>query len=631
MIIKTVTYRNFKGLKEFTVDLNGKSVTISGANEAGKTTLADGIWWLFFGKDLNNRTDFSVKPLDATGAASQGAEVSVEAVTDAGTFKRTYREVWARKRGAEAETFSGHTTDYEINGVPASDREYKTAVAEIVGEEQFKLLTNPVYFASMLKWQKRREIILAICGDVSDEDVISQNAELAELRGILGDVPADKYRKMLDARRKAINDEQSKIPARIDQENKGLYTDDLTVEELRQQAADIQAEVSAITKTIASIESGEEIQRVETEIARLEVAGESKAAKELAKKRDELSKLQRDATAHSIRLANLRQQIVTKTAEIERHDDKVAALDCEMKELQRKYMEAYKADYGSLCPTCGQDMPAGRVAESRARALATITEDGKAKEAELKAAIESRPSLDQELQEAQEIYAAAEKSGQAFADGVKTLETMIRNAESDEPQGECMELTELRGKLSELQADTAAAAELAKAKQVELENDLSEIRRRIAGLESNAFAHKRIDGLKARQKELAKEWAQTERELHLLDEHTRARVRVLESAVNARFKMARFQMFRDQINGGVQECCEVTYNGVPYNGGLNTGARILVGLDIIETLQKHYGLSMPVFVDNAEAITSPIECDVQQVVKLVAVQRPKNLKVEVAA
>jgi hypothetical protein len=50
------------------------------------------------------------------------------------------------------------------------------------------------------------------------------------------------------------------------------------------------------------------------------------------------------------------------------------------------------------------------------------------------------------------------------------------------------------------------------------------------------------------------------------------------------------------------EICTATVDGVPY-GSLNNGHRIIAGLQIVKALQKLYDVRMPVFVDNAEAIS----------------------------
>ena len=45
-------------------------------------------------------------------------------------------------------------------------------------------------------------------------------------------------------------------------------------------------------------------------------------------------------------------------------------------------------------------------------------------------------------------------------------------------------------------------------------------------------------------------------------------------------------------------------NGVPYGGGLNTGASINAGIEIIRALSGVYDISAPCFVDNGEAVFS---------------------------
>ena len=66
-------------------------------------------------------------------------------------------------------------------------------------------------------------------------------------------------------------------------------------------------------------------------------------------------------------------------------------------------------------------------------------------------------------------------------------------------------------------------------------------------------------------------------------------------------------------------------NGVPY-ADANRAAQINAGLDIINTITRHYGITAPVFVDNAEAVNELIPCD-SQVIRLL-VSKDKTLRVE---
>ena len=118
-----------------------------------------------------------------------------------------------------------------------------------------------------------------------------------------------------------------------------------------------------------------------------------------------------------------------------------------------------------------------------------------------------------------------------------------------------------------------------------------------------------------------------EQELYLTEEFIRTKVNLLEEKINGMFQYARFNLFKTNINGGLEEICETTYKGVGYSAGLNNAARINVGLDIINTLSKHYGILAPIFIDNAEAVTKLIPTD-SQTISLIVSEPDKELRVE---
>ena len=71
----------------------------------------------------------------------------------------------------------------------------------------------------------------------------------------------------------------------------------------------------------------------------------------------------------------------------------------------------------------------------------------------------------------------------------------------------------------------------------------------------------------------------------------------------------------------------MTVNGVPYSTGLNSGAKVNAGIDIINTLTRHYGAEVPLFVDNAESVTRLAHADTQ-VIRLVVSETDKELRCE---
>ena len=183
---------NFKGLAHFRLDLGGKSATVYGANATGKTTLADAFTWLMLGKDAAGRADFAVKPLGPDGQPlARGVETSVRAAleTEDGattTLRRTYSEKWERRRGSAQAEMTGHTTAFEVDGLPVKMADYKAYVERLCPEKTFQALTSPEHFCAVLPWQERRRVLAQMAGAVSEEESFAQNPELRPLAAARG-------------------------------------------------------------------------------------------------------------------------------------------------------------------------------------------------------------------------------------------------------------------------------------------------------------------------------------------------------------------------------------------------------------------------------------------------------------
>ena len=138
------------------------------------------------------------------------------------------------------------------------------------------------------------------------------------------------------------------------------------------------------------------------------------------------------------------------------------------------------------------------------------------------------------------------------------------------------------------------------------------------------YARGRIAEIREDARNAASALEAIEKMIYLTEEYTRYKARFVEDSVNGLFRVARFRLFREQANGGLEERCDVVYEGVPYVG-LNNGARINVGIDIINALCRHYGVTVPLFVDNAESVTRLEVCDAQ-VIRLVVSEKDKELR-----
>lgn len=179
LTIERLHAQSVKSLKDLKVDADGRDVAICGANATGKTSISDAVNWLFTGKDAQGRADFALMPLDKNNDPIPGLETVVE--IDLIHNDKTI----TLKKLCKAKKTGGHVTEHWIDGVPKKATEFRAFVDSIIGnEETYRLLSDPTYFSAM-PWQRRREILIDIAGNVSDDAVIAADAELSGIADIL--------------------------------------------------------------------------------------------------------------------------------------------------------------------------------------------------------------------------------------------------------------------------------------------------------------------------------------------------------------------------------------------------------------------------------------------------------------
>jgi len=644
-----LTLRNFKGIREFVLDAQGFNVNVYGDNAVGKTTLFDGWIWALFGKDSQNQANFDVKTLRPDGTPIHNLDHEVEVVLSIDgrrtTLRRVFREKWTKKRGSVTAEFSGHTTDYFVDGVPVKESEYRAAVDGILDERLFRLLTDPRYFNEVLKWQERRKILMEVCGDVSDDDVIAANPALADLPAILAGRTIDQHRKVVLARRKEINDELERIPVRIDEATRSMP--ELPGEPetyFAEHIAALRYLIRQKQEEIVRIQSGGEItakqnriREIEGEILELKNRLQGDTLERIAAARREESRLRME-------IEDLQRQIDTLERRINQNELAILQKEKERESLRQHWWtvngrQFTAPDLDETCAACGQPLPAEKIAEARrkaeeqfnlekARELESITRDGKALAAEIEALRAENESdrakieaLRVDLQAKQEAHAAAAAS-------LAELEAARVDVTADHAyQAKQAQIDALRAEIAELQRSTVQAVTAIREEIAGYEARIAELEREKAKFELAESARRRIAELEQRERELATEFERLEHELYLLDEFTRTKVDLLESRINSKFRLARFKLFREQINGGLEETCEVMVDGVPYSS-LNNAARLNVGLDIIATLSEHFGVCAPIFLDNAESVTRPLGTPGQQI-RLIVSAADKQLRVEI--
>ena len=163
VLIKSVALENFKGARNVICDFDCKNASVSGANATGKTTIFDAVWWTLFNKDSLGNEKFSIRPLDEDGQPIHNVEIKVTLVLNVNGREmelcKTQKEKWVKRRGSEVAELQGNENLYAIDGYPKTERDYKLAIADLVSEDVFKMLTSTTYFTS-LKWKEQRDILM---------------------------------------------------------------------------------------------------------------------------------------------------------------------------------------------------------------------------------------------------------------------------------------------------------------------------------------------------------------------------------------------------------------------------------------------------------------------------------------
>ena len=634
---------NFKGLKAFTINFNG-DVIIRGDNATGKTTVFDSVCWLLFGKDSLDRADFEIKTLNRGEPVHKvNHEVTGTFTLDEGgtvELKRVYREKYSSPRGGEV-TMTGHTTDYFVDGVPKKEKEYKEMVSSLVDESIFKLITNPLYFNETYSWQNRRKLLLEMCGDISDEDVIAEYSELKALTDILSGHSVDDHRKVVAAKKTAINKELDMIPVRIDEALRGKPTIDTPRDVLIQEISlatttleALEADKALLVNGHAVVDTRAELRDVQRRLMARESELQMEYKKQSALKSNEYDMVVSELNNLSSKIESTKRRLDTSNRDIQLIESVINDL---MHQRQKVNEDAFVMDIDEACPTCGQKLPAEQIQAAREKAETNFNLR-KSKRLE-----EINQSIEMKQQDIENI-----KKRDASLEPVETLEALIKSKELVKET-----ITDEIGKLTapvldddSIYADLKAEEFMLQMKLDESNTDHSEeiadIDKRIATTKEHRFnletelnkyeEVKRIDTrvaeLETQQAELATEKSKLDEAAYLMDEFIKAKVNMLEDVINSRFKLARFKMFNVMLNGNVEECCETTYKGVPYRS-MNNAARINVGLDIINALTSYFKVNAPVFIDNAEAVTEFVPVNSQTIKLIVDESEPQLVVKEV--
>ena len=649
MKLKTLKLTNFEGIKSLEINADGKSLSIYGDNGTGKTTIADAQAWLLFDKDSSLTPNFLPKPRNTDGEEMHNVDTEVEGVyiLDDGaeiSFRKVFSENWKKKRGSAEPTFSGHTISYYIDGAPKKEAEYNAYLESIADIRTLMLLSMPQYFADVLDIKKRRELLMALAGDIDDFDIINSCEELKPLMHLMLKPGAtanwygmDEFIQISKAAEKKANADLKEIPGRIDEATRSMSNvTDKRAEEVKKEIGRLNAKRVAL-QLEASATDSQMIQSLKADIAASKAKLEKKRAEYFKQSLAVNSEVHKKICELSDKYM---EQIQAAKSVKQAYNDKLTAIErlrTTRDSLIQQWQEINASEWSgdTICPTCGQAIPEDKIEEAKAQfneqkslKLEILNKEGKKCSKEIIAAAEA---------EAETLHSKA-VSAEAAANKTSVERDKLKSQIKDAAPFENTDIySEIMRDINTSQAQIDALQDCKNEKNADKTAEIADIDKQLADLSMEAAQYdadcrirERIKELEAQEKACAEAYAKARQGLDLAETFGRKKAEMLTDKINAHFNNVRFRLFKVQINGGIADDCEVmalTSAGyIPYSTA-NNAARINAGLEIIKGFSKVHEVSMPVFVDNAESITKLVSDDMQ-VIRLIVSEQDKTLRIE---
>jgi hypothetical protein len=506
-----------------------------------------------------------------------------------------------------------------------------------------------------MAWKPRRDLLVSFAGgDISDEDLLKKNKNLASLLPIIKIRTIDNHKLVLAEQKAARNKDLTAIEIKITENSHGapdisdiiLIEEQDRVKELSAELENVEAKISTLKNTGALAELQNDLANTETELITATNAITEKHNADRSTTQDKIRNQKDVLSHHDATILNNKSEIGRLQAEKVFVEKVLVGLRAEWEELKKKDQSFKDSILKGQC-TCGRCGDIHNLPADKIEAMTSMHNEGLSKDKDAnantgKAKAKQLTDIAAKIITITAANESIEKDRSPIAEELQWLSSSI-----DDPDNSVLALMFDSSEVVREAKDKKALLLLRIQQEKNGEGDDEALKKceetveiikglifvaqsKIVLVKSAKKTQDRKAELEAEQKTVAAKVEDIEREISLVEEFTRAKVELLEGQINGMFKSVpglAFKMFKPLLNGGLEECCEVTVGGVNFNSGLNTGARATAGLGIVRALSQKIGLQVPCFLDNCESITRLPAMDCQ-VVSLVVFKEDASLRVE---
>lgn len=647
--------RNFKGVAQAEYDF-GDHTDISGGNGTGKSTIFEAYLWCLFDKNPAGNTP-KVQPYDTANEIKHQLTTSVRIYLELDgnplITERTLKEEWVKPRGTTELVCKGTKSEYAVNEVPMSKAQYNAKLADILPIDKWFILSSIGLIPAME--QKACRAALQAIAPAIDEQTLAQPFP-AVVDALARGLNIDELQATTKQTKSRAKTELDGIPAALEAQDRLRVEDDFAAIEIR--LAETKTDIAASQAELEQLQTlGDDAARIakEREIANLRT--------DLARLNAQINECETNAqTAYKTARAKYEQQLQTLAAESQgiaqrtmvaqqtakRYllliEDKKNRITTLRDQWKAKNAETYIVpEMQTVCPTCGQELPAERIAEALTKAMQAWNADKvKALQAIQHEAEECKQCLnDYETANAQ----AAERDkadidrAQAIADEVKEIQQALDNLcqpaatlnQDAEYQTLLAKKQDIENQLAQATKATETTQDTTTTKTTEitlaiasLQREAEDLLRRLAARDTNRRIDEERARLEERQRTLADTVAQAEGVEQQIIAYRKAKIMAVENGVSSLFTMVRWKMYEPNVtNDGEKEICQAIINGIPYDQQ-NRATQVNAAIDIVNGFARAYEVSLPLFIDNAESVTDIIPTNGQRITMTVV----KNKQLE---
>ncbi|MFQ9403339.1 MAG: hypothetical protein ACLR1Z_06170 [Eubacterium sp.] len=617
--LKRVVLENFMCYAHAEFDLFTLT-KIMARNGVGKSSIVAVINWVLYNCDGDLKDNPNVRR-EVNGKPVDDMDTYGELTFDIDGKEITMKKVQKRTHSKDGSSYKDDNK-YFINDVPKTLKDFNAYLD--VDMNVFKMCSNVNAFLNQ-KPAKMREYLFSLVGDVTDLDIASQEAELAELVPLLEKYTTEELSAMNKATKTKIAKDLPILDGQIKEKERDIQLKQaIEVSNLELQKNSLKVQID---DCVAKQTDNDKL-----------MAEYDKASSDILNLKFELSDMSRKANEENVKarrklesqISNLNYVIEDSKKSISNAEDVVSFDKDKIAEYQKTLDDSrteWKAEKervfdenNLICPYCKQEYPEEKKEKLKA--------DFKAhKETELNRITDKGNTAKKMLDEVKGLLVGAE---QELADRKQKLEKHLVDLAdlekqlSELPQEIDVSATEEYKALEQQIAEkeeamhkandiSAIKAEL-KAQETALRQQLAECESQIAKSDT-AADEQRLEELKQARIDSEQNKANAEKILDLLDELDKAKNEALTEAVNSHFSLVKWQLFEYAKNGNYKSCCIPTVDGKSILTTMsNKGSRILGRVDICNSIQKISGISVPIILDDSESLSTDNQKKVAEMV-----------------